>query len=116
MTPLYGAYLADAKFGRFNTICGSVVIALVGHVILVVSALPPVLENSNGALACLVIAMLVMGLGTGGFPSNISPLVAEQQKLLKPYIRETAKGERVIVDPTMTTARIYMVRLFVYMP
>lgn len=108
VTPLYGAYLADAKFGRFNTICGSVVIALVGHVILIVSALPPVLENSKGALACLVIAMLVMGLGTGGFKSNISPLVAEQQKLLKPYIRETAKGERVIVDPTMTTARIYM--------
>ncbi|THH07770.1 hypothetical protein EW146_g9207 [Bondarzewia mesenterica] len=108
VTPLYGAYLADAKFGRFNTICGSVFVALVGHVILIVSALPPVLEHQKGALGCLVIAMIVMGLGTGGFKSNISPLVAEQQKLLRPYVIQTRKGERVIVDPSMTTSRIYM--------
>lgn len=48
------------------------------------------------------------GAGTGGFKSNISPLVAEQQRNLKPFVRVKKNGERVIVDPAMTTARIYM--------
>lgn len=50
-----------------------------------------------------------MGLGTGGFKANISPLVAEQQRLLRPFVSETKSGERVIIDPTLTTSRIYMV-------
>ena len=49
-----------------------------------------------------------MGLGTGGFKSNISPLVAEQYRKTKLFIRQTKSGERVIVDPIMTTSRIYM--------
>ncbi|KAF9235366.1 proton-dependent oligopeptide transporter family, partial [Melanogaster broomeanus] len=44
----------------------------------------------------------------GGFKSNISPLVAEQYQITKPFISVTKSGERVIVDPTMTTSRIYM--------
>ena len=49
-----------------------------------------------------------MGIGTGGFKSNISPLVAEQYKRKKLFIGHTKSGERVIVDPIMTTSRIYM--------
>jgi dipeptide/tripeptide permease len=50
-----------------------------------------------------------MGLGTGGFKANISPLIAEQQRHNHPFISETKSGERVVVDPTLTTSRIYMV-------
>lgn len=57
-----------------------------------------------------------MGLGTGGFKSNISPLVAEQYKKTKLFINTTRSGERVIVDPTLTTSRIYMVSLFLNNP
>ena len=78
-----GAYIADTYWGRFKTISVSVAIALVGHIVLIVSALPPVLDNPNGALGALVVAILIMGLGTGGFKSNISPLIAEQQRSLK---------------------------------
>ncbi len=49
-----------------------------------------------------------MGLGTGGFKANISPLVAEQYKRTKLFIGHTRSGERVIVDPVMTTSKIYM--------
>lgn len=80
---LVGAYVADTYWGRFKTIAVSVAIALVGHVVLIVSALPPVIKNSDGALGALVVAILIMGLGTGGFKSNISPLVAEQQRSLR---------------------------------
>ncbi|KAJ3523269.1 hypothetical protein NM688_g8757 [Phlebia brevispora] len=67
-----------------------------------------VIKNPHGSLACFVIALIIMGLGTGGFKANISPLVAEQYRRTKLFIKVTKKGERVIVDPTMTTSRIYM--------
>lgn len=108
VVPLFGAYIADTRWGRFKTVCVSVGIAMVGHILLVISAIPPVIVNSNGALACFVIAIVVMGLGTGGFKANISPLVAEQYKRSKPFIQTTKAGERVIVDPAYTTSRIYM--------
>ena len=59
-------------------------------------------------LFTLVIAVIVMGIGTGGFKANVSPLVAEQYKKSKLFIGHTRTGERVIVDPIMTTSRIYM--------
>lgn len=77
---------------------------------MIISAVPGVINHSHGALACFVVALIIMGLGTGGFKANISPLVAEQYKRTKLFIREEPSGERVIVDPTMTTSRIYMVR------
>jgi proton-dependent oligopeptide transporter, POT family len=52
--------------------------------------------------------MLVMGAGTGGFKSNISPLVAEQYRKTKLFTRYEKNGEKVIVDPALTTSRIYM--------
>lgn len=110
VTPLLGAYIADEKWGRFKTITASVAIALVGHVILVISSIPPVIEHPNGALAALCLAIVIMGLGTGGFKANISPLIAEQQRHVRPFISQTKSGERVVVDPTVTASRIYMVR------
>ncbi|KAI0682220.1 oligopeptide transporter [Earliella scabrosa] len=106
--PLFGAYIADTRWGRYKTVCVAVAIALVGHVLLIVSSVPGVIENSNGALACFIIAIIVMGIGTGGFKANISPLVAEQYKRSKLFIGHTKSGERVIVDPIMTTSKIYM--------
>jgi POT family proton-dependent oligopeptide transporter len=49
-----------------------------------------------------------MGLGTGGFKSNISPLIAEQYKDQKAYVKVKKNGTKVIVDPATTTARIYI--------
>jgi len=109
VTPLLGAYIADEKWGRFKTIAVSVAIALVGHIILIISSIPPVIAHPKGALAALSFAIIIMGLGTGGFKSNISPLVAEQQRHLRPFISQSKSGERVVINPTLTTSRIYMV-------
>ncbi|KAN0125825.1 H+/Oligopeptide symporter [Russula decolorans] len=108
VTPLLGAYIADEKWGRYKTISASVFIALIGHIVLIISSIPPVIVRPNGALAALSLAIVIMGLGTGGFKANISPLVAEQQRHTRPFISQTKSGERVVVDPTMTTSRIYM--------
>lgn len=45
------------------------------------------------------------------FKANISPLVAEQYKRTKLFVITTKSGERVIVDPSLTTLRVYMVRI-----
>ena len=109
VTPLLGAYIADEKLGRFKTIAVSVAITLIGHIILITSSIPPVIVHPKGALAALCLAIIIMGLGTGGFKSNVSTLVAEQQRHPHPFISQTKSGERVVVDPTLTTSRIYMV-------
>ncbi|KDQ52829.1 hypothetical protein JAAARDRAFT_72843 [Jaapia argillacea MUCL 33604] len=106
--PLFSAYIADTYWGRYKTVCVAVGIALFGHSLLVMSAIPPVIVHSHGALACFIIALIIMGLGTGGFKANISPLVAEQYKKTKLFIGHTRKGEKVIVDPALTTSKIYM--------
>lgn len=59
----------------------------------------------------LVVAMIVIGLGTGGIKSNVAPLIAEQYRGTRQKIRVESNGERVIVDPGTTIQRIYMVGL-----
>ncbi|KAJ7436054.1 PTR2-domain-containing protein [Mycena galericulata] len=107
VTPLLGAYIADTYWGRYNTTCVAVVVALIGHIILIVSGVPGVIEHKS-AVGAFIIALLVMGLGTGLFKANISPLVAEQYRRTKLFVRTTSNGERVIVDPTLTISRVYM--------
>lgn len=107
LMPLFGAYLADAHLGRYKTICIALGIAIVGHIILVISAIPPVITKPNNSLAAFIIGIIVMGVGTGGFKPNISPLIVEQLPLTKMVIRTTEKGERVIVDPAVTASRVY---------
>ncbi|KAF7329107.1 Peptide transporter PTR2A [Mycena kentingensis (nom. inval.)] len=124
VTPLYGAYLADTHWGRYRTVCIAVVIALIGHILLIVSGKSPevkklhiriatthglsVITNQHGALATFILALLVMGFGTGLFKANISPLVAEQYQRTKLFVRIERSGERVIVDPSFTVSRVYM--------
>ncbi len=110
VTPLLGAYIADTYLGRFNTICIAVFVTLIGHILLIVSAIPGVIERS-GAVGAFAVALIIMGLGTGLFKANISPLVAEQYKRTKLFIRVQRSGERVIVDPALTVSRVYMVSL-----
>ncbi|ODH41018.1 hypothetical protein ACO22_01469 [Paracoccidioides brasiliensis] len=105
--PLLGAYVADEHLGRFNTIMGAIVVALVGHTILIISAIPPVLKNPNRAVGAFTVGLIIMGVGTGGFKANISPLIAEQYHEEYMYVTTTKKGERVIMDPSLTISRIY---------
>ncbi|KAK0444239.1 PTR2-domain-containing protein [Desarmillaria tabescens] len=108
VTPLLGAYIADSYWGRYKTICVAVAVALFGHVILIISSVPGVIEHSSGAMAAFIIGMIIMGLGTGLFKANISPLIAEQYKRTKLFVITTNKGERVIVDPSFTVSRVYL--------
>ena len=108
LMPIAGAWIADTYLGRYKTIMYSIAIAVVGHVLLTVSAAPSVLERGGSAgIAIFVIAIFVMGIGTGGFKSNISPLIAEQYRE-RMHVKVLKSGERVIVDPVATISRMYM--------
>jgi POT family proton-dependent oligopeptide transporter len=107
LIPLFGAYVADTYLGRFTTIWMSVLISITGHVILTASAAPSVIATPHSALAAFIIGIIIMGIGTGGFKPNISPLIAEQIPTEKLRVETTKSGERVIVDPAVTTARVY---------
>lgn len=56
----------------------------------------------------MLMCFYLLGIGTGGFKANISPLVAEQYKRTRLFVKTTKSGERVIVDPALTTGSIYM--------
>ncbi|KAF2434373.1 putative peptide transporter [Tothia fuscella] len=108
LTPLFGAYIADAHLGRYKTIHVAIIVALVGHAVLTASAAPSVIVKPHSAIAAFAVGLIIFGIGTGLFKSNISPLLAEQQVDTKMRIETTAKGERVIVDPAVTTSRIFL--------
>ncbi|KAF7326008.1 SEC23 SEC24 family protein [Mycena kentingensis (nom. inval.)] len=108
LAPFVGAYVADIHLGRYTTICISVCIALVGHVVLIFAALPGTINHPDTALPLFVLAVFIMNAGTGSFKANISPLIAEQYRRTKVFVSTTADGERVLVDPALTVSRIYM--------
>ncbi|KAF2108340.1 peptide transporter-like protein PTR2 [Lophiotrema nucula] len=108
VTPILGAIVADQYLGKYQTIKYFSVIYMLGILILFVTSLPVSIEH-GGAFPGLIAAMVVIGLGTGGIKSNVSPLIAEQVRSTKPFIKTLRGGKRVIVDPEMTVQRIYMI-------
>ena len=60
--PLFGAYIADTYLGRYKTLCYALGIAILGHILLIIAAIPSVIVNPMGALGCFVIAIIIMGV------------------------------------------------------
>jgi len=106
-TPILGGIIADTWLGRYKTILIFSVVCLVGHIILVGSATAPSLQHPQGALAGLMVAILIMGLGAGAIKANVSPLIGEQYqgKLRKETL---PSGEVVIKSPAVTIQSVYM--------
>lgn len=50
--PLLGGYIADTYLGRYKTIQWSILFAILGHVMLIVSSIPSVMDNPEGAMGC----------------------------------------------------------------
>ncbi|KAH7188532.1 POT family-domain-containing protein [Fusarium flagelliforme] len=107
LMPLFGAYVADQYWGRYRTISYALVIDIIGHIILIVSAVPGVI-TSDGALGAMIIAIIVIGFGTGGFKPNVNPLIVEQLGEQYMHVKTLKSGERVIIDPAVTIERVYM--------
>ncbi|EUC39179.1 hypothetical protein COCCADRAFT_31902 [Bipolaris zeicola 26-R-13] len=108
LTPLFGAIVADQYLGKYATIKWFSLIYMGGITILFLTSLPWAIR-SGAAFPGLVVAMLIIGLGTGGIKSNVSPLIAEQVRSNRPFVKTLPSGKKVVVDPELTVQRIYMV-------
>jgi POT family proton-dependent oligopeptide transporter len=93
--------IADQYLGKYWTIVYFAIIYAAGILVLFATSLPVAIEH-GAALPGLIIAMIVIGVGTGGIKSNVSPLIAEQFTGTKAFVRTLSGGERVIVDPGIT--------------
>lgn len=108
VTPIIGAVIADQYLGKYKTIVLFCFVYIVGLVILVCTSIPTALDHGAG-LGGFIVAILIIGLGTGGIKSNVAPLIADQYKRKKMALTTTKTGERVIIDPALTIQRIYMI-------
>lgn len=52
--------------------------------------------------------MVLIGIGTGGLKACIAPLCGEQSLGETKCLKRLKSGEVVVVDPSLTTARIFM--------
>ncbi|PRP83295.1 oligopeptide transporter [Planoprotostelium fungivorum] len=107
LTPVLGAIIADTKWGKFKTIAVSAGLYLFGILVLLFTAIPPVLTKGDVPLYGLIASMTIIGVAAGGIKSNVSTLVAEQYTNTKQRVKTLPSGEKVIIDPGVTIQRIF---------
>ncbi|KAK0610618.1 POT family-domain-containing protein [Bombardia bombarda] len=96
--PVYFGWLADTKYGRFKMICWGVAVCGVAHIIMIISALPPVLQSGN-AIGPFALSLYMLSIGAAQFKPNISPTVMDQSPHKVAHVITDSNGEKVIVDP-----------------
>ena len=106
ITPIFGGMVADAKWGRYKTISVFCGVYFLGLIIILLTSIPSAIAHGAGFPGWIVGAIIV-AIGTGGIKSNVSPLVADQYRKTRMFIKTLPSGERVIVDPNVTITRIY---------
>ena len=92
LTPIVGAILADQFWGKYKTIFFACVTYMIGLLVLVFTSLPFAVR-AGLAFPGLIVAIIILGIGTGGVKSNVSPLMAEQYTRTEPIIT----GKNVIL-------------------
>ncbi|KAH8692743.1 oligopeptide transporter [Talaromyces proteolyticus] len=102
------AILSDAWLGRYKTLCICFFLNFCGCLVLCVTSLPAVTEHSI-KLFGLALAMVLLGLGTGGVKATITPFIGDQYPTMNPQLVTTKTGERVIADRMLTLQYIYNV-------
>lgn len=83
LTPVFGAIIADAFWGNYNTILVSLAIYLLGMILVTLSAFLPtdtVLGGSSvfGAHTVAFVGLYLVAIGSGGVRSSLLPFGAEQ--------------------------------------
>lgn len=111
VTPIIGAIAADQYLGKYRAIKYFCVVYIAGLFVLLFTSLPISLHHGAG-LGGFIGAILLLGLGTGGIKSNVSPLIADQYERRTMAMKTLPSGERIILDPAVTIQRIYMIFYF----
>ncbi|KAI9632829.1 POT family-domain-containing protein [Dioszegia hungarica] len=107
--PIVGGIISDTKWGRFKTIAIGAAVGAVAHFILVVPAVPSIINNPNGSLAAFIISILILAAAAGFIKPCLGPLLCDQSPVRHPTLKVLPSGERVILDPTTTIQRYLLV-------
>lgn len=108
IVPIFGAWIADTKVGRYKAIFIGVIICAVAHVIMVGGAAPALLQAGKGA-APFLISLFLLSIGAGIFKPNIAPTIIDQYRYQREYTKVLASGEKVLVDPETTINHIMLI-------
>ncbi|PVH94284.1 PTR2-domain-containing protein [Periconia macrospinosa] len=106
--PIFGAWLADAKIGRFKGIVLGVLIGGFSHIIMIGGAAPSLLKAGKG-LAPFLVSFVLLAVGAGIFKPLVAPTLLDQYAHQKSYTKTLSSGEKVIVDPEITIQRITLI-------
>ncbi|KAH3664141.1 hypothetical protein OGAPHI_004855 [Ogataea philodendri] len=112
LTPLYGGYVADTKYGKFKSVWIGVVIGFFAHMLLVVAALPFVIQTVWLSLLITAVSLIGIGFSSGFIKPNLFPLLVDQYTVEGNYIRELPSGESVLVDRDATLERMSLIYYF----
>lgn len=104
--PILVAVIADSYLGRYVTLIISVVLYCLGCATLTISSVHSFIERGWGVPG-LAVAMLLIGLGGGGFRAIVVPFIADQQTETESRVLRLKTGEIVITDYQITLQYIY---------
>jgi POT family proton-dependent oligopeptide transporter len=101
VTPIFVAIVADSHLGRYVTLVVSTILYGLGCLGLTASSMPSNLEHGWG-IPGLAVAMVLVGLGGGGFRATIVPFIVDQQAWTEPRLITLNTGEVVVTDYQLT--------------
>ncbi|KAL5425205.1 hypothetical protein PMIN06_003680 [Paraphaeosphaeria minitans] len=106
ISPMLFAILSDSRLGRYKTLFICLILFNLGCAAMTFSSLSSSLASGWG-LPGLVIAMVCVALGGGGFESNMAAFLADQYAETEPRIKTLSSGEEVVTDRALTIEYIY---------
>jgi POT family proton-dependent oligopeptide transporter len=107
LTPLFGGYISDKRWGRMKTIWYGVWVGAVSHIILIVAAIPSVIKAGH-ALAPTIISILTLAVGSGLIKPNLLPLLYDQYPHKRDAVETREDGSRVIIVREASLERMTM--------
>ncbi|XXG99683.1 hypothetical protein Hte_006024 [Hypoxylon texense] len=108
IVPIFGAWIADTKIGRYQAIVWGVIIGAVAHVIMIGGAAPALLQAGKG-VAPFLFSFILLAIGAGIFKPNVAPTIIDQYKHQREYTKVLKSGEKVLVDPETTVSHIMLI-------
>ena len=108
LVPLYAGYVADSQIGKFRAIWIGVICGFVAHILLVIAAIPAVIEGGN-AIVPTAFGIITLAFGTGFIKPNLLPLLLDQYPEESDVVKLLPSGEKVIVDRQKSLERMVLV-------